>query len=88
MVRPWDLRGSCLISFPPITLSHTIQAGRLSLYVQNWKRLTPRLLGVSWYKIANPTQQVIRRTVVSKEEDAYSEEVQSLLKKGMIVQVQ
>ena len=92
-MRPLNLQGQCSIPFPPITIPSPVLGGRLSLFVENWKKLTQDswvLSTVQGYKITfhtEPYQRRIPTTVVNKDEDAFiSEEVQSLLEKGAVVQ--
>ncbi len=39
-LRPLNLHTPCSVPFPPISIPHPVLAGRLRLFVENWKKLT------------------------------------------------
>ena len=91
-LRPLNLHTPCSVPFPHISIPHQVLAGRLRLFVDNWKKLTQDLWvlnTIQGYKIPfsmDPYQKGIPESVVSKEEDVYiSQEIQSLLDKGAVI---
>ena len=90
-LRPLNLHTPCSVPFPPISIAHPVLAGRLCLFVENWKKLTQDLWvlnTIQGYKISfstDPYQRGIPEFVVSNEEKVFiSQEIQSLLDKGAV----